>query len=254
MSHTRIALIGDYSSTVKAHVAIPRALDLVAKQDRLEVEPIWVHTSELASQEALRPLRNFDGIWCVPHSPYLNGEGAIAAIALARTEGIPFLGTCAGFQYALVEYFRNVIGIREAQHGEQDSQSKYQVISRLSCSLVEAIGMIRIAPGSLVSRLYGKEQVEEGYNCSYGFNPQYISLLANRPDIRIEGRNDAGDVRIFRLANHPFFLATLFQPERSSLKGAIHPVIHEFVLTSRRRKGRASVGAESALSTVPLNE
>jgi CTP synthase (UTP-ammonia lyase) len=253
MSYARTALIGDYNSTVKAHVAIPLALDLVAKEDKFEVEPVWVHTSELANKEALRSLRNFDGIWCVPSSPYFNGEGAIAAIELARTEGIPFLGTCAGFQYALLEYFRNVVGMREAENAEENPQSKHQVISRLSCSLVEATGGVWLTPGSLASKVYGTDHVEEGYNCSYGFNPQYVSLLVNRPDIEIEGRDDAGNVRIFRLPNHPFFVATLFQPERSSLKGAIHPLIREFVLTTWRRKGRLLVDAKSGLSTQPVH-
>lgn len=252
MTHARIALIGDYSGSVKAHVAIPLALDQVAKEDNTEVAFVWVQTSELASREAVESLRHFDGIWCVPTSPYRNGEGAISAIKLARTENIPFLGTCAGFQYALLEYFRNVLGVSEAQHGELDPQSEHQVISRLSCSLVEATGTVCLTPGSLASRLYGRDQVEEAYRCNYGFNPECVARLANRSDIEIEGRDTAGDVRIFRLLNHPFFIATLFQPERSALNHVLHPLIREFVSTSGRLKQCSSVASESHLATVPV--
>jgi len=251
MPDTRIALIGDYKNTVTAHVAIPRALELVGKAESLEIEFVWVHTSQLASEEEIRSIRDFDGIWCIPASPYNNSEGAISAITVARAEGIPFLGTCAGFQYALVEYFRNVIGVTEAEHGEDDPEAKHQVISRLSCSLVEATGTVWLTPGSLASKLYGTDHVEEGYRCNYGLNAQYVSLLTNRRDIEIEGRDSAGDVRIFRLANHPFFVATLFQPERSSLKGIVHPLIREFALTSWTRKGRSSVNAELARPQCP---
>jgi CTP synthase (UTP-ammonia lyase) len=251
---TRIALIGDYSNTVTAHVAIPRALELVGKAESLEIEFVWVRTSQLTSDEEMRSIRDFDGIWCIPASPYKNSQGAISAITMARTEGIPFLGTCAGFQYALVEFFRNVVGMTEAEHSEDDPGAKHPVISPLSCSLVEATGTIWLTPGSLASELYGTDHVEEGYRCNYALNLQYASLLTNRCDVEIEGRDSAGDVRMFRLANHPFFVATLFQPERSSLKGVVHPLIREFVLTSRTRKGRASVNAEPGPSTVVVSE
>jgi CTP synthase (UTP-ammonia lyase) len=222
MRHTRIALIGDYSSSVKAHVAIPLALCLVAKNDNVEIEPIWIHTSELANAEALPRLRDFDGIWCVSASPYTNREGAFSAIKLARTEGIPCLGTCAGFRYGLVEYFRNVIGVIEAEHAEENPESRHQVISRLSCSLVEATDTVWLTPGSLVSNLYGTDHVEEAYRCDFGFNPQYASLMAGRNEIRIEGRDAAGNLRIFRLLHHPFFL---LQDIADAFIGMVHVVV-----------------------------
>ena len=165
----------------------------------------------------------------MPASPYANTEGAISAISLARTQGIPFLGTCGGFQHALIEYFRNVLGKPDAAHAELDPQAEHPLISRLSCSLVEVTATIRLAPESLAHRLYGTDRVEEGYRCNYGLNPEFRSLLESRDDLAIEGTDDAGEIRIVRLRRHPFFLATLFQPERSSLKGLVHPLIRGFV-------------------------
>lgn len=229
MSNIRIALIGDFSASVTAHAAIPPALELAAKALRVEVEPVWIHTSKLAGNEELRALRGYQGIWCVPASPYANTEGAIAAISLARTEGIPFLGTCGGFQHALIEYFRNVVGVTGAAHAELNPEAESPVISRLSCSLVEVTSIIRLIPGSLAQRLYGADQIEEGYHCSYGLNPDFVQSIRERDDLRVEGTDVAGDIRIVRLRHHPFFLATLFQPERSSIKGLLHPLIREFV-------------------------
>ena len=243
MSKTRIALIGDYSAAVTAHVAIPPALELAAKALNVNVEPVWIHTSTLVGNEAIGSLLGYQGIWCVPASPYANTEGAISAISLARIEGIPFLGTCGGFQHALIEYFRNAIGVTDVAHAELDPEAVRPLISRLSCSLVEVIGTIRVTPGSLTQEVYGTDRVKEGYHCNYGLNPEFARLLQGRSDLRIEGTDDAGEIRIIRLLHHPFFLATLFQPERSSMKGLVHPLIREFVSAvavagSQRKRNR----------------
>ena len=224
-----IALIGDYDASVTAHVAIPPALELAARALQVDVEPVWIPTTELAGAAAVRALRAYQGIWCVPASPYANTEGTISAISLARVEGVPFLGTCGGFQHALIEYFRNVLGATGVAHAELDPHAEHPLISRLSCSLVEVTGTIRIAPGSLAHRLYGADSVEEAYHCNYDLNPEFVSLLRGRSDLHVEGRDESGDIRIIRLPHHPFFVATLFQPERSSLKGLVHPLIRGFV-------------------------
>ena len=232
----RIALIGDYDASVTAHVAIPPALELAARALHTDVEPVWIPTPQLAGPEAIRALLGYQGIWCVPASPYANTEGAISAISLARTEGIPFLGTCGGFQHALIEYFRNVLGTSDVAHAELDPQAEHPLISRLSCSLVEVTGTIRLAPESLAHELYGAESLEEAYHCNYGLNPEFAALLEGRDDLRIEGTDEAGDIRIIRLRRHPFFVATLFQPERSSLKGLVHPLIRGFVAAAMRHE------------------
>jgi CTP synthase (UTP-ammonia lyase) len=229
MSSSRIALIGDYNASLTAHTTIPLALDLAAKALNADIEQVWIHTSKLATKEEIRSLYSYEGIWCVPGPPYADMEGAISAISLARTERIPFLGTCAGFQHALIEYFRNVIGATNAAHAEANPEAARPLISKLSCSLVEVNGTIRLIPRSLSQRLYGTDRVKEGYRCNYGLNPEFAPLLQDRDDIQIEGTDDAGEVRIIRLQNHPFFIATLFQPQRSALKGLVHPLIRAFV-------------------------
>ncbi|HTX34919.1 MAG TPA: hypothetical protein VME43_07855 [Bryobacteraceae bacterium] len=236
MADLRIALIGDYNASVTAHQAIPPALALAAQALRVNVEPVWVHTSTLAKGPQVQALRHYQGIWCVPASPYANTEGAIAAISLARTENIPFLGTCGGFQHAMLEYFRNVIGLADAAHAELNPEKARPVIARLSCSLVEVAGTIHLAPGSLAERLYGTDRVEEAYRCNYGLSSEFAPVLQGRRDLRIEGCDSQGDIRIVRLEGHPFFLATLFQPERSSLRGQVHPLIREFVAVSAARR------------------
>ena len=119
----RIALIGDYNPEVTAHRAIPLALRLSADRLGVEVEPVWVHTTAISP--TAEEVSGHAGLWCVPASPYANTAGALAAIRSARESRRPFLGTCGGFQHAVLEYVRHVLGHAEADHaisGKPDCQ------------------------------------------------------------------------------------------------------------------------------------
>ncbi len=226
MRTVSLALVGDYNPDVPAHQAIPEALRLSAERLGVSVEPVWKHTSTLGPDVA-KQLADFAGIWCVPASPYASTDGALAAIRFARESGRPFLGTCGGFQHALLEYARNVLGL-EAAHAETAPDAAQPLISRLSCSLVEQRGTVTLAEGSRLRAVYGAAQAEEGYRCNYGLNPAYEPLFRGGP-LRVAARDAAGEVRAVELAGHPFFVATLFQPERAALEGAEHPLVTAFV-------------------------
>lgn len=114
----RIGLIGDFNPDVIAHIAIPQALTLAARKVECSVETEWLPTPLLEKNTAER-LANFDGLWIVPASPYESMEGALLAIRFARERGVPFLGTCGGFQHALIEYARNVLNLAEADSADR---------------------------------------------------------------------------------------------------------------------------------------
>src|SRR6185295_9722167 len=112
----RIGLIGDYDASVTAHQAIPLALQLAGRSlENRNVESVWLPTESLV-EASDRRLSGFNGIWCVPASPYRSMAGALAGIRFARTNRVPFLGTCGGFQHALLEYVREVLGETRAEH------------------------------------------------------------------------------------------------------------------------------------------
>ena len=125
----RIGLIGDYNPAVTAHQAIPRALALTGDTLRVPIDHEWIPTEEI--HDAAR-LSGFDGLWCVPASPYRSMEGALRAIRFAREQGRPFLGTCGGFQHAIIEYARNVLGWADAEHAETAPNAARPVITPLS--------------------------------------------------------------------------------------------------------------------------
>ncbi len=127
-SNIRIGLIGDFSPAVKAHIAIPRAVALVAKALACAAETSWLATPLLEHNTA-ELLSAYDALWCVPASPYASMEGALSAICFAREQNIPFLGTCGGSQHAIIEYARNVLGLAEADHAETNPSAPLPLIA-----------------------------------------------------------------------------------------------------------------------------
>src|SRR5215472_14791941 len=97
----RVALVGDRSPEVRSHQRIPQLAAALLDRDALPLDLYWIGTDEVDSPEALH---GFDGIWLLPGSPYRSEEGALQAARSARENGVPFLGTCAGFQHALLEF------------------------------------------------------------------------------------------------------------------------------------------------------
>jgi CTP synthase (UTP-ammonia lyase) len=223
----RIALVGDHDPSRVAHQGIPLALDLAAGASDEPLDWEWLHTSTLTGDVPAR-LEGFDGIWCVPGSPYANTNGVLAAIRVARARAVPFLGTCGGFQHALLEYAGAVWGVPAPAHAELDPSAADPVIAPLTCGLVEQSGTIRFEPCSRLLAIYGSDESVEGYHCNYGLNPACAGRFATGP-LRVAARDLAGDVRAVELDGHPFFVATLFQPERSGLAGQRHPLIAAFV-------------------------
>jgi CTP synthase (UTP-ammonia lyase) len=221
----RIALVGDYKADVIAHQAIPHALRLSGEALQHRVEGLWMHTASLT--DPARQLEGFDGIWCIPASPYVNPEGALEAIRFARESARPFLGTCAGFQHALIEYARNVCGLQDAEHAEDNPLAEFKLITPLSCPLTEVMGEMMLDDG-LIRKAYGEAHITEPFHCSYGLSRDHAAAVLSR-DLRATAHDSEGEVRGVELAGHPFFVGTLFQPERRALKGEIPPLVGAFV-------------------------
>lgn len=231
----RIALIGDYNSSAKAHQGIPRALMLAGEVEGA-CEWEWLHTSTLLDDPS-KQLAGFHGVWCVPASPYANTRGALAAIRCARQSGLAFLGTCGGFQHALLEYAEAVWGVAQPAHAELDPAAADPVIAPLACNLVEQSGEIRFEKGSRLAAIYAMDSATEEYHCRYGLSSAYSARLGSG-SLRVSGRDAAGDVRAIELGGHPFFIATLFQPERSALANRKHPLVSAFVAAAHARAAR----------------
>ena len=222
----RLALVGDYHPEVIAHQAIPRALELAWNNLGADLAWDWIGTDAIT--DAPRQLAGHAGVWCVPASPYKNMNGALAAIRFARETKRPFLGTCGGFQHALIEFVRNVIGVNAADHAETNPAAADLVVTPLACSLVGQQGEISFTAGSQLDAIFQGQRAREGYHCNYGPNPAYRARFESA-GLRFTGFDAGNHIRALELPGHPFFIGTLFQPERSALENRCHPLIEAFV-------------------------
>jgi CTP synthase len=226
MSGKPIALVGDYSEKHTSHRAIPVALELARAKSGADVAWEWVATRHIGDPS--RDLARFSAVWLVPASPYENMAGALGAVRWAREGRRPFLGTCGGFQHAILEIARDVAGIADADTAETNPGGHALLVTPLSCSHVERIGSVRFEKGSLLGSAYGATASSEGYRCNYGFNPSYRAAM-EKAGLRFTAWDDEGDIRGAELLSHPFFAGVLFQPERAALRGETPPLVLAFV-------------------------
>lgn len=225
----KVALVGDRSPTVRAHGRIPLVIDALRRRDGLVLDPYWIASTDADD------LERFDGVWVVPGSPYEDREKVVAAVGVAREHGIPFLGTCGGFQHAILHLARELAGIEDADHAEYGEHAT-DVIVPLECSLVGHEGVIRYTPDTLIARIAGVDQRLERYHCSYGIAPGYVAAL-EAAGVVFGAHDEDGAPRALELPEHPFFLGTLFQPELAGDGTRAHPVIRAFAeaVVSRAR-------------------
>jgi CTP synthase (UTP-ammonia lyase) len=227
----RLALVGDRSAAVPAHDRIPGLLAALAREGAEAVEPYWLHTTSISSPA---DVAGFDGIYVTPGSPYASTVGVIAAIEAARAGGIPLLGTCGGFQHLLLEYARNVCGLRGVDHAEIHPDAPELLIAALECQLYGDEATVHIAAGTLAARIMGAGPTSERYFCRFGLNPAYEQALVDA-GLVISGRDADGAARMVELPGHPWFVGTLFQPELSSEPTWVHPIIGAFAEAVRLR-------------------
>lgn len=233
----RLGIVGDRDDRITAHRGIAAAWPLIARALDRELDARWLGTEAITDASVLQGLH---GLWCAPGSPYRNMDGALLAIRHAREQRVPFLGTCGGFQHAVLEHARHVLGWRDADHAETAPGAPRAVITLLECALVDASETVRLVPGSRIARAYGAVEAHEGYHCRYGLNPAFrAALLRQRGPLAATAFDAVGAVRaIERTDDHPFFVATLFQPERAALHGAVPPLVRDFVLAAAATAAR----------------
>ena len=236
----RIGILGDYNPDFRSHHATTDSVQHAAQKIGLKLESEWIPTPSLTPNSSEKILEGFDALWAAPGSPYKSFEGMLKGIEFARRRDWPFLGTCGGFQYALIEFARNVLGIADANSAENSSGSKNIVIYPVACAvpgrkgdapkLSGKVPEIRLRPGSYLQSFYGKEKeiVTEEFFCNFEVNPDY-EWCAMEAGFPVVARGADGEIRAIESPTHRFFIATLFQPQLSSTEKHPHPVILAFV-------------------------
>lgn len=234
----RIGILGDFNPEFRSHHATNDALQHAAAKLKITVVSEWIPTPSLLEPHAGKKLESYDGLWASAGSPYKSMDGMLKGIQFARSRDWPFLGTCGGFQYTIIECARNVLGLKDADTAENNSGSKNIVIYPVACAVPDRkkgapklsglVPEIRLRPGSYLQSFYGKDTVTEEFFCNFEVNPDYewASIEAGFP---IAARGPQGEVRAIESPMHRFFIATLFQPQLASKAGKPHPVVLAFV-------------------------
>jgi len=216
-----IIALGDRELTYLTHREVDVALDLFPPATGAR----WLATDH---PDATR-LDEASGVWLLPGTPYRNDDVAYGAIRHCLDTGTPFLGTCGGFQYACVELARSLAGVAGAAHSESDPDAADPVIAPLACSLYGEWRTVLPRIGTRFAEICGAEPFEGFHYCGYGLVPGYLEALETSGVVVGATAADVG-VEAIELPDHPYFLATAFQPQvGASEAGRLSPVIAAFV-------------------------
>lgn len=225
---SRIAVIGDFDPAHETHTAIASAVGHCDDRHRREPSSVqWLSTSACAEMHDA-DFASYDGFWIAPGGPYQSLDGALDAIRFARTRDVPLLGTCAGFQHAVLEYARNVMGFDDAEHAEYNPDGSRLFVTPLSCSLVGQTLEVSLATGTKAEAAYEARTATERYYCNFGMNREYLDDIV-RAGLVVSGVDTDGEPRIIELPDHRFYVATLFVPQTSSTPTTPHPIIDAFL-------------------------
>ena len=228
----RIAILGEFTPSSPAHLATSTAIQHSRDALGIEIEGEWVSTDNIGP-----PLfERYAGVWVAPGSPYKNLDLTLWAIQHARENNIPCLGTCGGFQHMILEYARNVLNFKDAQHAEYDPYASDLFISRLACSLAGREMKLKFVEGSKIAALYGSLSATEEYYCNFGVNPDKLPLFTSSA-LRSTGSDAEGELRVIELPDHPFFLGTLFVPQARSTADNPHPLVSAFLKAASVKTG-----------------
>lgn len=224
----KIAIIGDYNQNEESHRLIMESIKEVAEEIQGKLEAQWIMSDALDVSE--EHLKLFDGFWFSPGSPYKDAKNVLSAIQYARKNGVPALGTCAGFQHMVIEFARNVLGLYSADSEENDTECADAVIVKLSCTLMNKKEQLEISDSnSILARTVGEDELIGEYRCNYGFNEAYRSVFQNSDVITAIVETKNGYFRGFELKEHPFFIGTLFIPQLDFRGDSSYRIIKSFV-------------------------
>ena len=240
-----IHVVGKYVGYEDSYKSLNEALYHGGFAHRLHVNIHWVESEALEEPGGERLLEGAHGILVPGGFGNRGTRGMMKAAEIARRQQIPYFGICYGFQWAAVEYARNVCGLTEADSTECDPDTPQKLIYKLRDLLgVDDLGGTMrlgsyacvLAPGSLARRIYGADLIQERHRHRYEFNCLYEKVLTEK-GLVVSGRSPDGKfVEIVELPGHPWYIAVQFHPEFRSKPLTPHPLFASFVEASNRKR------------------
>lgn len=242
----KIAMVGKYVELHDSYISVNEALKHGGIETRSAVDIHWIDSETLEPENADLDavLGDMDGI-LVPGGFGSRGiEGKIKAANYARTHGIPYLGICLGMQVAIIEFARNVLGLKDANSAEIDPETTNPVIDIMpeQRNVQEMGGTMRLGqypcvlnPESKSYQLYGASMIYERHRHRYEVNNDYREEFANHGVIFAGTSPDNHIVEMMEIPSHPWFVACQFHPEFKSRPNRPHPLFRGFVSAAAKR-------------------
>jgi len=233
-----IGLIGKYVELQDSYKSILEAFIHAGAANETKVNVVSIHSEYIDAGNVASKFAGLDGILVAPGFGERGIEGKIEAVRYARENGIPFFGICLGMQMAVIEFARNVVGLKDANSTEMNQGTAHPVIDLMEeqKTVTDKGGTMRlgawkcdIKPGTLAYDIYKTEHIAERHRHRYEFNGEYLDRLQSA-GLKASGINpDTGLVEVVEIADHPFFIGVQYHPEYKSTVANPHPLFKGFV-------------------------
>ncbi len=237
-SEVNIALVGKYVELPDAYKSINEAFIHAGAANECKVKVTFIHSEHLTVENAAKKLQGYDGVLVAPGFGHRGIEGKLEAIRYVRENNIPFFGICLGMQCSVIEFARNVCGLKGAFSTEMDPNTEYPVIDMMEGQkeLTQKGGTMRLGAydcdlvkGSHAYKAYGKTHISERHRHRYEFNDAYKKQIEDA-GMKITGTNpQTGLAEIVEIPTHKWFVAVQFHPELKSTVATPHPLFVKFV-------------------------
>ncbi|SEA54155.1 CTP synthase [Arachidicoccus rhizosphaerae] len=242
-SKITIGLIGKYIELQDAYKSILESFIHAGAACEVKVQIINVHSEFITKENVAEKLETFDGMLVAPGFGERGIEGKILAIQYARERGVPFFGICLGMQMAVIEFARNVIGLKGAHSTEMKEDATYPVISMMEeQKKVKLMGgtmrlgayPCEIKEGSLAHKIYGELNISERHRHRYEFNNEYLQQFIDNGMLATGFNPETGLVEIVEVPTHPFFIGVQYHPELKSTVLNPAPLFVHFVAAAKQ--------------------
>jgi len=241
-SKVTIGLIGKYIELQDAYKSILEAFVHAGAINECKVQVVNVHSEFITDENVTEKLGNLDGLLVAPGFGLRGIEGKIIAVKYARENGLPFFGICLGMQMAVIEFARNVLGIKDAHSTEMNPDTSNPVIDLMEAQkkITAKGGTMRlgaypcaVAEGTLARRIYAVTDISERHRHRWEFNNAYLAQYEAEGMVASGKNPESNLVEIVELVNHPFFIGVQYHPELKSTVEAPHPVFVHFIKAAK---------------------
>ncbi|MBN9380530.1 MAG: CTP synthase [Chitinophagaceae bacterium] len=237
-----IGLIGKYIELQDAYKSILESFVHAGAVNECKVQVVNVHSEFITEENVAEKLGNLDGLLVAPGFGHRGVEGKIIAVQYARENKLPFFGICLGMQMAVIEYARNVLGLKKAHSTEMDLNTPDPVIDLMEeqKKVTAKGGTMRLGAypcvlkeGTLALQIYGKTEISERHRHRWEFNNAYLSQFEQAGMIPSGCNPESGLVEIVELPHHPFFIGVQYHPELKSTVENPQPIFVHFIKAAK---------------------